>query len=101
VIPFRSMLNTCSGIILKVFDIIPESAFDFDRNRCSICSGMKVRDGLDSYRVKKTEEEKGFSGKERIGLMEFIMSESIHQKESRIECHTRAMTLANHVGDCG
>jgi hypothetical protein len=44
-IPFRSMPNTYSGIIPKVFDIIPESVFDFDRNRCSICSGMSVRHG--------------------------------------------------------
>ena len=40
---FRFMSNTYSGITQKVFAIIPESLFDFDRNRCSICSGMTVR----------------------------------------------------------
>jgi hypothetical protein len=28
-----------------VFAITPESVFDFDRNSCSICSGMSVRFG--------------------------------------------------------
>ena len=42
---FRSMSNTYSGLTQKVFAITPESVFDFDRNSCSICSGMSVRFG--------------------------------------------------------
>lgn len=42
---FRSMSNTYSGIPQKVFATFPELLFDFDRNRCSICSGMSVRHG--------------------------------------------------------
>jgi hypothetical protein len=35
-----------------VFAIIPESLFDFDRNRCSICSGMTVRFAPEFTRCK-------------------------------------------------
>jgi len=44
-LPFRSMSNTYFGITPKVFDSAPKSVFDFDSNRCSICSEMSVRHG--------------------------------------------------------